>query len=213
MAEPPDDISLIFQYPRQAHVRRHGPAGYVNYQSYKPWLRDEFEFRCVYCLWRERWHSIGEDAFSVEHLESRAAAPGRICDYDNLVYACCRCNSTKTDADCVLNPCRQAYGLHLAIRADGTISGLTAEGRELIEICQLARPRITDARRRLLDLFRALQEARTPRAIALLKHYCSYPDNLPILSQYRPPGGNYRPDGVLASYYERRQRGQLLAGY
>jgi hypothetical protein len=45
----------IFQYPRQAHVRRHGPLGYVNYQSYKPWLRDEFEFRCVYCLWRERW--------------------------------------------------------------------------------------------------------------------------------------------------------------
>ena len=45
----------------------------LNYQSYKPWLRDEFQFRCVYCLWRERWHSVGEDAFSVEHLQARGS--------------------------------------------------------------------------------------------------------------------------------------------
>jgi hypothetical protein len=213
MPGPLDDVGLVFQYPRQVHVRRHGPVGYANYQSYKPWLRDEFEFRCVYCLWRERWHSVGEDAFSVEHLESRAAAPARICDYDNLVYACCRCNSVKTDAHCVLDPCRQAYGLHLEIHADGAIGALTAEGSELIEICQLARPRITDARRRLLDLLRTLQEARTPRANALLKQYLSYPDNLPILSQHRPPGGNNRPDGIIQSCQVRKHRGELLAVY
>src|SRR5580704_16123593 len=153
MARPDDVTKLVFQYPQQAHVRRHGPLGYVTYQSYKPWLRDEFQFRCIYCLWRERWLSVGEDAFSVEHLHSRAEAPDRICDYENLVYACCRCNSVKTDAHCVLDPCQQAYGEHLEILADATIQGLTAQGRELIEICQLARPRITQARQRLLDLF------------------------------------------------------------
>jgi len=31
----------VFAYP-DAHDRRHGPAGYVDYQSFKPWLRDEF---------------------------------------------------------------------------------------------------------------------------------------------------------------------------
>jgi hypothetical protein len=209
MTGPLDDVSLVFQYSREVHVRRHGPLGYLNYQSFKPWLRDEFAFRCVYCLWRERWHSVGEDAFSVEHLQARSLAPGLICDYENLVYACCRCNGVKTDALCVLDPCVQAYGLHLEILPDGAIRGLTTEGRELIEICQLARPRITEARRRLLELFRVLQEARTPRATALLKHYLGYPDNLPILSQYRPPSGNCRPDGIAQSFHERGRRGEL----
>ncbi len=36
-----------FSYPNRPHVRRHGPRGYANYESYRPWLRDEFSFRCV----------------------------------------------------------------------------------------------------------------------------------------------------------------------
>jgi hypothetical protein len=27
----------------------------TDYESYRPWLRDEFAFRCVYCLTRETW--------------------------------------------------------------------------------------------------------------------------------------------------------------
>ena len=46
-----------FSYPAAAHVRRHGPQGYADYPSYLPWLRDEFSFRCVYCLLREQWGS------------------------------------------------------------------------------------------------------------------------------------------------------------
>src|SRR5436309_202187 len=45
-----EELPDPFAYPHEAHQRRHGPAGYTNYQSYKPWLRDEFAFRCVYCL-------------------------------------------------------------------------------------------------------------------------------------------------------------------
>jgi hypothetical protein len=33
MAGPIDDVWLVFRYPREVHVRRHGPLGYVNYQS------------------------------------------------------------------------------------------------------------------------------------------------------------------------------------
>ena len=33
-----DAVRLAFQYPLLVHVRRHGPLGYLNYQSYKPWL-------------------------------------------------------------------------------------------------------------------------------------------------------------------------------
>jgi len=46
---------MPFIFPSVAHVRKHGPVGYTDFTTYKPWLRDEFQFRCVYCLERERW--------------------------------------------------------------------------------------------------------------------------------------------------------------
>src|SRR5258708_6259440 len=47
-----------FQYPAAPHVRRHGPQGYADAASFRPWLRDEFTFRCVYCLQREVWGTV-----------------------------------------------------------------------------------------------------------------------------------------------------------
>ncbi len=46
-------MTTPFRYPDGPHQRRHGPRGYASYESYRPWLRDEFAFRCVYCLTRE----------------------------------------------------------------------------------------------------------------------------------------------------------------
>ncbi|MGH7226634.1 MAG: hypothetical protein ACRELF_25745, partial [Gemmataceae bacterium] len=68
-------------------------------------------------------------------------------------------------------------------------------------------------RQRLLNLFRVLQESQDPRAAALLQHYFSFPSNLPMLSQYRPPGGNSRPGGIDQSCHERARRGELPAVY
>jgi len=73
---------MAFTYPRRPPGRRHGPRGYRAYQSYKPWLRDEFRFRCVYCLWRERWGADGDQMFSVDHLWPRMTHPERLYDYD-----------------------------------------------------------------------------------------------------------------------------------
>ena len=44
------NLPAPFAYPTTPHTRRHGPRGYKNYKEYKPFLRDEFAFRCVYCL-------------------------------------------------------------------------------------------------------------------------------------------------------------------
>ena len=44
-----------FAYPALPHIRRHGPQGYNDTESFRPWLRAEFMFRCVFCLVRERW--------------------------------------------------------------------------------------------------------------------------------------------------------------
>ena len=52
-----------FPYATDTHMRRHGPVGYSSYKAYKDWLRDEFAFRCVYCLFREKWYPNRADAF------------------------------------------------------------------------------------------------------------------------------------------------------
>jgi hypothetical protein len=62
----------VFAFPAKRHQRRHGPLGYVDYKSLKPWLRDEFTFRCAYCLWRENWCADGDGSFGVDHLRPPA---------------------------------------------------------------------------------------------------------------------------------------------
>jgi len=83
-----------FEYPTSPHARRHGPAGYKDYSSYRDWLRDEFTFRCVYCLHRELWNSRG-GTFHVEHFMPASVDPDGECEYPNLLYACATCNETK----------------------------------------------------------------------------------------------------------------------
>ena len=45
-----------FRYAAKSRPRKHGPRGYANYQSYKPWLRDEFCCRnqCQICRYYDR---------------------------------------------------------------------------------------------------------------------------------------------------------------
>jgi hypothetical protein len=63
-----------FNYPRGARVRRHGPVGYATYHSFRPWLRDEFGFRCVYCLVREQWGRVSGQ-FGLDHFRPQSLYP------------------------------------------------------------------------------------------------------------------------------------------
>jgi hypothetical protein len=204
---------VVFQYPGQPHVRRHGPRGYRHYEAFKPWLRDEFCFRCVYCLCRERWLPDGDAHFSVEHLQPQSLAPERRTDYDNLAYTCCQCNAAKQDCAWVLNPCDEALATHLEVLEDGTIRGLTPVGVAWIQVCRLERPKLTAFRRGLLALLRDLSQRQGPEADGLLRHCLGFPDNLPRLSGLRPPGGNARPEGIAESALERQSRGELAERY
>jgi 5-methylcytosine-specific restriction endonuclease McrA len=85
---------LAFTYPAAAEHRRHGPSGYSTYESYRPWLRDEFVFRCAYCLLRESWgRYTGE--FDLDHFIPQTRDASRIADYENLVYCCHGSNSKR----------------------------------------------------------------------------------------------------------------------
>lgn len=199
----------VFAYPTTKHVRRHGPRGYIDDEHYKPWLRDEFTFRCVYCLCREVWFPDGDRNFGVEHRLPVSLAPVGLTEYDTLYYACCQCNAVRRAAALPLDPCDN-LSEHLAVRFDGTIVGLTSPGEEFIRTCRLDRPNLTAFRRLILDVLDVLSRKRERDAAELMRRYLAYPANLPHLGVLKPPGGNARPEGLATSCYERSLRGELL---
>ena len=202
---------MPFRYPATPHARRHGPRGYTDYGSYKPWLRDEFAFRCAFCQVRERWYPDGSKSFSIDHLQPRQLAPHLTCVYENLLYSCPTCNSAKQDAWPIPDPCQTAYGAHLQVRDDGTIQGLTADGKRLIDTLRLDSPARTAFRRKQMELIGYLSSkpASDREAARLLQQLLGFPDDLPDLAELRPPGGNDRPEGTAESYAARRAQGRL----
>src|SRR5258705_12047891 len=85
-----------FEYPPAPHVRKHGPCGYADDASFRPWLRDEFAFRCVFCLRREQWGRVTAE-FAIDHFQPVSLKPQLAIEYANLLYACATCNCRKSD--------------------------------------------------------------------------------------------------------------------
>src|SRR5258708_932632 len=112
-------MTTPFQYPEVPHVRRHGPQGYAGYASFRPWLRDEFTFRCVYCLKREKWETV-RGAFEIDHFLPVSHHPGLAVRYDNVLYGCSSCNIGKRDR-LLPDPLRALVREALRVNADGTI--------------------------------------------------------------------------------------------
>jgi HNH endonuclease len=207
--------AMPFAYSKSPHIRKHGPFGYVNYETYKDWLRDEFSFRCVYCLDRERWYPTGHASFGVDHIlpKGEAEYANLVCDYDNLLYACNQCNSSKRD-ELLLNPCADVFGEHLSIGDDGEIVGLTREGKELVDILRLDLRDRTEDRR--IHLLIAAMFRRQPDNVEIRDLYLrefGYPDDLPELGALRPRGGNTKPAGIDQTHQRQRQAGNLPIAY
>jgi hypothetical protein len=203
----------LFQYPSVPPPRRHGPRGYADYQFYKPWLRDEFAFRCIYCLWRERWQADGQHGFSVDHVRAQGIQPAQRLDYDNMVYACNLCNSTRREVPLPIDPSSDSPGHYLRILPDGTVQSTGPAGADLIEICRLNRPLLVAARRRISNLVALLRNSNAPEALEALHDLLSLPSDLPNLAVLRPPEGNARPGGVPDSFFERRRRNEIADVY
>ena len=194
-----------FAYPDQPHQRRHGPAGYTDYRSYRPWLEDEFWFRCVYCLKRKVWAPT--DVWSVDHLLPQADAPQRECDYDNLVLACQFCNSQKHGAR-VPDPCCVAYGRLLTVKEDGSVVAHGRDGRRLVEVLRLNHPRYRQERAKMLGILSVLAQHDRRQFEELM----GFPAQLPDLRRKRVPR-NRRPAGLEESCVAQRVRGALPRVY
>ena len=205
---------MPFIFAAAPHARKHGPGGYERYQAYKDWLRDEFTFRCVYCLERERWYPNGHAGLGVDHVRPKAQAEYRhlICHYPNLVYACNRCNSAKQE--CILiDPCEVAFADHLRVDEEGEITGLTVEGRRVINILGLDLRLPTNERKTKLCILALYQ--RYPHDAEVRELYFGsfgFPDDLPDLSAHSR-ATNTKPEGVLQSYHRQREEGTLPLTY
>lgn len=195
-----------FEYPPEPHARRHGPVGYQDYDSYRDWLRDEFTFRCVYCLHRERWYGRGA-TFHIDHSTPVAEYEGGKCEYTNLLYVCATCNEAKKAVLGVPNPCEVAFGDCLRIQPDGHVQALNDDGKRLKRILGLDSDKNVGSRRRWM---RSLETLRTANP-ALYKEYMGFPDNLPDLREKRVP--NTKPEGAANCYFVLRERGELPPMY
>lgn len=203
-------IAKPYDYPQTPHVRRHGPEGWTSYKRYRPWLRDEFAFRCVYCLEREVWQDMRR-AMHIDHFEPQKLRPDLASDYTNLLYLCTACNVLKGTS---LLPDPGVYALAecVAVRDDGQIEAIDSEGvgQLIIDRLCLNDPRAREHRRLWLAIIRCCADNDPSLYVQLM----SYPLDLPDLRDPdNTPPFNTKPDGIAESYWERRRRGELPEVY
>ncbi|EDY16037.1 HNH endonuclease [Chthoniobacter flavus Ellin428] len=181
-------IPQPYVFPDGPHARRHGPKGWKDYGRYRQWLRDEFCFRCVYCLMREQWVDMRR-GFQIDHFVARKIRPDLKADYDNLIYLCPSCNNLKR-ASRLPDPCHVALAQCLRFKGDGNVEALNADGEMIIETLELDDPRLVEFRRRKIGILRSLAADNW----ALFVEEMRFPTDIPDLTQENPPE-NTRPDG------------------
>lgn len=197
---------MIFDYPESRAERVHGPAGYASYESFRPWLRDDFTFRCVYCLKRETWGQVTGE-FELDHFQPQSLASDLSLDYFNLVYACRRCNSVKLDQT-VNDPLMGLSSEFVFVLSDGVVVSDAPQAKRLIQQLDLNAPKLVKWR----VMWMRIVELAKERDSKLYEQLVAFPEDLPNLGLLRPPS-NSRPDGIEVSWYAKRQRGQLPETY
>jgi hypothetical protein len=199
-------IPYPFAYQGKPHCRRHGPAEWKDYQRYRPWLRDEFSFRCVYCLNREQWVDRRR-AYQIDHFTPQVRRPDLKADYTNFLYLCSACNHLKGAKD-LPDPCGIALDRCLEFSPDGKVKHLDDVGERIIEVLELDDPRLVDWRRRKIGGLLSDAEYNWPRFVDEMR----FPDDLPDLT-LDPPSRNTRPEGISESWLAVKNRNELPEVY
>jgi HNH endonuclease len=196
---------MVFTYP-STFISKYAPWGYTRYASYKDWLRDEFAFRCVYCLTREKWYPTGHRAFAVEHIVPKASNKGLKTVYENLAYSCHLCNSRK-GTQLTLNPRTNPFGTHLVVKPDGTISDLTSNGAKMILLLGLDEHELNEWRKHFIEIYDAFQDPANKGHDFVMSQYefaFSYPTAVPDLKGKKPRGTNNKHSVNKCCYQQLR---------
>ena len=165
---------MPFLYPTEPHQRRHGPMGYRDNASFRPWLRDEFCFRCVFCLRREQWDRA--TGMHIDHFLPTSQFPELELTYDNLLYACARCNLAKSSR-VIPDPCEVLLADVVTILADGMLVGANSPAKHLIVQMGLNSPEMIYFRRIWIEIIAMAKRANPGLYVQLI----GFPDDLPEL--------------------------------
>jgi hypothetical protein len=157
-----------FRYPKTSHQRTETPREYRRYQSYKPFLRREFDRQCVYCRLPDGMK--GTDSFGVDHYRPKEKFPELSTAYTNLFYYCNACNSWKGEfwpgRDLVRlgvfipNPCDHVMWDHLRYR-EASVEARSNAGNFTLDLLHINDQGFIEYREMIIDAIRALQRRRT----------------------------------------------------
>lgn len=193
----------VFDYRDTNLQRRHGPQGYTDYRSYRPWLQDESMFRCVYCLNREKWGQVSGE-FNRDYFQIQANTPHAPPDYNNLVYACRMCLIRAGNCE-MPNPCTTLTSDQIHVNPDGSLQVFSKDATKIIKVLGLNDGMYIQWREMWIRTIELAQEYHRELYLQLT----GFPDDLPDLSRLRPPDGNTRPEGISESWFAKRERGEL----
>lgn len=122
---------------------------WVTYHSIKckMYLRNDFNHECAYCRLREMDTGIlNEEFFEKDHFIPVSAKIEDVDCYNNMIYACSKCNGTKSSKkeEVLLNPCRDdiysgsdPHVINLGSSGDYEVAGNTPQGWQYITSLQL----------------------------------------------------------------------------
>lgn len=136
-----DNGFMLFSYPSSRHTRTESPPHYRDYSAYKPFLRKEFEYHCVYCRMPDTYLQQ-VDYFSVDHYRPKSIYGTLTNVYSNLYYCCKKCNDRKKSVwrknarEFVPNPCDHWMTQHLRYEAERVVTHSPA-GKFTVELLQL----------------------------------------------------------------------------
>jgi len=131
-----------FKYPSKQHKRTESPPDFSSYRDYKPYLKKEFENKCVYCRRCDNDYVFSDKGdFQVEHYRPKSLFPHLLTEYSNLFYSCASCNRFKSNyweerPNHILNPCDDVMNQHLAFNLP-YISAKSKSGELLIRQLKL----------------------------------------------------------------------------
>ena len=164
------------------HFLRRAPAPHVRggYRSFRPFVREDFLRQCAFCLFSELLAG-GEDGFELDHFRPKHLFPELLNDFYNLYYSCHPCNHIKHDSwpppaleeqgICFVDLCKEEFGSHFSVEADGRLNALTKPGDYTIDKLNLNRQHLVTLRGLLERLGVHLYERRLSEEelIALLQ--------------------------------------------
>ena len=153
------------------HFLRRSPAPNVKggYRSFRPFVREDFLRQCAFCLFSELLVG-GEEGFELDHFRPRHLFPELLNDFYNLYYSCHPCNHIKRDSwpppaleeqgICFVDFCKEEFGAHFSVEADGRLNALTHPGNYTIDKLNLNRQHLVTLRGLLGRLGVRLHERR-----------------------------------------------------